>query len=100
MPILTSSIFFLLQGLSDLQSGLIRTPLPPQETFRDDPLRMIRCVRFASRYGFSLDNEIVLALSNPDLQKALREGISRERVGIELDKMFASENVRLSGLQD
>jgi tRNA nucleotidyltransferase (CCA-adding enzyme) len=46
------------QGLNDLREGIIRTPLPPKETFLDDPLRVLRCVRFASRFGFSIVPEV------------------------------------------
>lgn len=47
-----------LQGLDDLRNGIIRTPLPPLQTFRDDPLRVIRCIRFASRFGFAMTPEL------------------------------------------
>jgi hypothetical protein len=49
------------QGMDDLREGLIRTPLNPKETFRDDPLRLLRVVRFASRYGFTIASEIMEA---------------------------------------
>ena len=81
----------ILQGLSDLEKGIIRTPLPPRSTFDDDPLRIIRCVRFASRYGFELHADIVEALKDEEIKKALRERISRERVGIEVEKMFGGQ---------
>jgi tRNA nucleotidyltransferase (CCA-adding enzyme) len=68
---------------------MIRTPLEPVSTFEDDPLRIIRCVRFASRYNFELHPDIEAALREESLRKALRERISRERVGIEVEKMFA-----------
>lgn len=75
-------------GLNDLRDGIIRTPLPPSETFTDDPLRIIRCVRFASRFGFEMVQELKDAASNPDIQNALVQKISRERVGEELHKMM------------
>lgn len=53
-----------MQGLDDLRNGIIRTPLPPLQTFRDDPLRVIRCIRFASRFGFAMI---------PELQEAARD---------------------------
>lgn len=42
------------RGLDDLRDGIIRTPLPPITTFQDDPLRVLRAVRFAARFGFTL----------------------------------------------
>ncbi|GBE78504.1 CCA tRNA nucleotidyltransferase, mitochondrial [Sparassis crispa] len=76
------------KGLDDMRSGTIRTPLPPKETFSDDPLRVIRCIRFASRYGFDMVPELQEAAQDPEIQEALASKISRERVGEELDKMM------------
>lgn len=56
------------QGLDDLKAGIIRTPLPPRETFMDDPLRVLRCIRFASRYGFEIDEGVSKAIHDPDIQ--------------------------------
>lgn len=46
-------------GLLDLQSKVLRTPLEPLKTFTDDPLRILRVLRFKSRYGFSIDQSII-----------------------------------------
>jgi tRNA nucleotidyltransferase (CCA-adding enzyme) len=43
------------RGVADLEAGVVRTPLPPRETFLDDPLRVLRCVRFAARFGFRIE---------------------------------------------
>jgi len=51
-------------GLQDMQAKLIRTPLKAVDTFMDDPLRMIRSVRFAHRFGFTIHEEIVQAAQN------------------------------------
>lgn len=75
-------------GLSDLSHKLIRTPLEPLQTFRDDPLRVLRCVRFASRFGYTLVDDVAAAIRNTEILDALRTRISRERVGIELEKML------------
>ena len=68
--------------------GLIRTPLEPFETFRDDPLRVIRCIRFASRFNFDMVPELCQAAKNTEIKNALINKISRERIGIEFDKMI------------
>ncbi|KAK7694187.1 hypothetical protein QCA50_001367 [Cerrena zonata] len=84
------------KGLIDLQNGLVRTPLSPRETFMDDPLRVIRCIRFASRFGFTLDPLLKESASDPHIQEAIRSKISRERVGEELDKMLKGRDPLLS----
>ncbi|KAM6498359.1 hypothetical protein JOM56_006307 [Amanita muscaria] len=76
------------KGLSDLRDGIIRTPLPPKETFLDDPLRILRCIRFAGRFGFTLVPEIEDAAKDPEIQEALVSKIARERVGVEIAKML------------
>jgi tRNA nucleotidyltransferase/poly(A) polymerase len=80
------------QGLADLRSGVIRTPLPPARTFCDDPLRMLRAVRFASRFRFALDPSVEEALRRPDNVQALASKISRERVGAEVAAMLRGPN--------
>ena len=75
-------------GLEDLTKGVVRTPLPPRTTFLDDPLRILRAVRFAARFGFSLDRQIVDAATDTDVQTALRTKVSRERVGKEVCSML------------
>ena len=75
-------------GLKDLQDGVVRTPLPPRTTFLDDPLRILRSVRFASRFGFSLDDAIVHAATDAEVQEKLLSKVSRERVGKEVQGML------------
>ncbi|KAM3577110.1 hypothetical protein VYU27_001028 [Nannochloropsis oceanica] len=84
------------KGLSDLLSpeGVIRTPLPALTTFLDDPLRLLRAVRFAARFALPLDDDIVKAAKDGDLQKALYEKVSRERVGIEVEGMLSGKDAR------
>ncbi|EPS36121.1 hypothetical protein H072_10462 [Dactylellina haptotyla CBS 200.50] len=76
------------RGLSDLRDGLIRTPLAPYETFKDDPLRVLRLIRFASRLSFTIVPEVSQEMKNPDIKNALKLKISRERVLAEVEKML------------
>ena len=55
-------------GLKDLEDGFIRTPLDPIQTFMDDPLRILRCVRFTMRFGFIIDPRIPIAALDPLVQ--------------------------------
>ena len=59
------------QGLDDLRDGLIRTPLAPRETFLDDPLRVIRTVRFSGRFGYELDQELKDSAASQEIQVRL-----------------------------
>jgi poly(A) polymerase len=77
----------LFNGLGDMQAKIIRTPLDPDITFSDDPLRMMRAVRFATQLCFNI---------YPDTFEAIRRNaarisiISRERIADELNKIMAS----------
>jgi tRNA nucleotidyltransferase (CCA-adding enzyme) len=75
-------------GLEDLAAHRIRTPLNPRTTFMDDPLRVLRLIRFASRLTFSIDPESEVYMSDPAVKDALKLKISRERVGVEVEKML------------
>jgi poly(A) polymerase len=80
-------------GLADLQAGLLRTPLDPVATFSDDPLRMLRAVRFAAQLGFKLDQSLPPAMRT--LAGRLRPPVvSVERIADELRKMLVSERPR------
>ncbi|KAK4103521.1 hypothetical protein N658DRAFT_421352 [Parathielavia hyrcaniae] len=75
-------------GLGDLREGLIRTPMEPLQTFLDDPLRVLRLVRFASRLGFRIDEQAEEVMGDERVLGNLRVKISRERIGVELEKMM------------
>lgn len=75
-------------GHDDMRSKIIRTPLKPYKTFQDDPLRILRLIRFASRLDYSLHPEAKDAMKDSDIKEALRKKISRERVGVEFEKMM------------
>ncbi|CEJ58203.1 hypothetical protein PMG11_06869 [Penicillium brasilianum] len=76
------------RGLDDMKKHIIRTPLEPYQTFKDDPLRVLRLIRFASRLGYQIDQETESAMQNEDISVALKLKISKERVLNELDKML------------
>ncbi|KAK4975633.1 hypothetical protein LTR28_009066 [Elasticomyces elasticus] len=85
----TSSIEdFTGRGYKDMQVKIIRTPLEPYQTFKDDPLRVLRLIRFASRLGYTIDPAAEESMKNPEIQAALKAKISRERIGKELEKML------------
>ena len=72
-------------GIYDLEDGIIRTPLDPDITFSDDPLRMMRCVRFSAQLKFYIDDETFEALSrNAERIKI----VSGERIADELNKIM------------
>jgi len=80
------------RGLKDLQKGLLRTPLTPLKTFLDDPLRVLRLIRFASRFGFDIEEETYNSMKEDSIKTALIHKISRERVGVEVEKTLQSAN--------
>lgn len=75
------------RGLDDLKSGKIVTPLPPKDTFLDDPLRVLRAIRFSARFDFEMVEELKIAASNNDVKSAISCKISKERIGHEIDLM-------------
>ncbi len=76
------------RGFEDMELKVIKTPLAPLQTFKDDPLRLLRAIRFASRFDYEIAAEDAKAMRNQDIKDALRLKISRERVGVEVTKML------------
>ena len=74
-------------GIGDLKEKTIRTPLDPDITFSDDPLRMMRCVRFATQLGFYIDDETFDSLERNRERISI---ISKERIADELNKIILS----------
>lgn len=74
-------------GIADLEKGVIRTPLDPDITFSDDPLRMMRAVRFATQLGFTILPETFEAMRR---NSGRIEIITRERINDELGKIMRS----------
>ena len=74
-------------GLADLEDGIIATPLDPDVTFSDDPLRMMRCIRFATQLNFQIEDKTFEGLE----QMAERiKIVSGERIAVELNKIIMS----------
>jgi poly(A) polymerase len=78
-------------GIEDLMAGVLRTPVAPERSFGEDPLRMMRAARFASQLGFRLDDESFRALS---AMADRIHGISVERVNEELSKLLRTDAPR------
>ena len=76
------------KGHDDMKAKIIRTPLEPYQTFKDDPLRVLRLIRFASRLDYQIDPPAMESMKDPEIKAALQAKISRERVGVELEKML------------
>lgn len=76
------------QGWNDIKLRIIRTPLAPDQTFSDDPLRMMRAIRFATELNFKIDMAAVQAIAK---NKERIKIISKERITDELNKIIASK---------
>ena len=74
-------------GIADLEDGIIATPLDPEVTFSDDPLRMMRCIRFATQLNFEIEDETFEALQRMAQRIKI---VSGERIEVELNKIIMS----------
>ena len=74
-------------GIADLDKGIIRTPLDPDTTYSDDPLRMIRAIRFASQLSFTITEESLISIK---ANKERLSILSFERINEELNKIILS----------
>ena len=82
----------LYNGVGDLQSKLIKTPGKPEDSFSDDPLRMMRAARFMSQLNFTIDPAVITAIKS---MTSRLEIISAERIRDEFTKIILSDNPRL-----
>jgi poly(A) polymerase len=82
----------LYNGVGDLESKLIKTPGKPEDSFSDDPLRMMRAARFMSQLNFTIDPAVIAAIKS---MTARLEIISAERIRDEFTKIIMSDNPRL-----
>lgn len=80
------------RGFEDLRRGIVSTPLPALTTLLDDPLRVLRSVRFAARLRFTMDDALRNAAMTEDVRIALAQKVARERVGSEVDLMLRSQD--------
>ena len=74
-------------GIADLEDGIIATPLDPEVTFSDDPLRMMRCIRFATQLNFQIEEETFAGLQRMASRIKI---VSGERIAVELNKIMLS----------
>ncbi len=72
-------------GIADLEDGIIATPLDPEVTFSDDPLRMMRCIRFATQLNFQIEDETFEGLQRMADRIKI---VSGERIAVELNKIM------------
>ncbi|KIA84687.1 tRNA nucleotidyltransferase [Kaistella solincola] len=79
-------------GLKDLQHKILRTPLEPSQTYSDDPLRMMRAIRFASTLKFKIEENSLNAISK---EAARIKIVSMERIMVEFNKIMLSEKPSL-----
>ncbi|WVW83021.1 hypothetical protein I302_105037 [Kwoniella bestiolae CBS 10118] len=86
------------RGLSDLENKIACTPLPPRQTFQDDPLRILRCIRFASRFNLKIEDHVMEAIKEEDVKSAIATKVSKERIGIEVNKMLQHDPFRAMSL--
>lgn len=76
------------RGLEDLKAGKICTICDPKCSFREDPLRMIRAVRFSYEFHFKLDSMVEQALKDSELRSLLTQTVSEKRIKKEIEKGF------------
>jgi tRNA nucleotidyltransferase (CCA-adding enzyme) len=84
------------KGVQDLITNTMRTPVDPLRTFKDDPLRIFRVIRFAAKYKGNLDPATYQAMQDPSLKEEIKQKISKERIGTEMKKMFSNPNAEVA----
>jgi poly(A) polymerase len=84
----------LFKGAEDLDSKILRTPLPAAQTMMDDPLRFLRALRFAITKGFTIHEDIFKAMEQPAILEKLEKVVSAERIRDEVFKMMKADTVK------
>jgi len=80
------------RGFDHLRRGIVATPLPALTTLLDDPLRVLRSIRFAARLRFRMDDDLRNAAQDRRVRVALAQKVARERIGSEVDLMLRSQD--------
>lgn len=80
-------------GQEDLKNKILRTPIAPETTFLDDPLRVLRFLRFAITKGFTISRESAIAMEDKSVLDKLKLVVSQERIREELEKMFKHDTL-------
>lgn len=78
-------------GLEDLANGIAKTPIDPVKTYSDDPLRLYRCIRFATKYNLEVDKNIIYAAQDINVINSLNTKVSSERVFKEIGGYVLSD---------
>ena len=79
-------------GEEHLRQRKAVTPIDPLRTFLEDPLRILRVIRFSARFNLSVDKAVIEAAKDERVQRALLKKISRERIWVEFSKIMSHEN--------
>ena len=87
-------IIDLFEGVYDLRTKVLRTPLDPMITLLDDPLRMLRGLRFSITKGFIIDSELWNSMLDPRVLDKLKEVVSHERMREEITKMMKHDTIK------
>ena len=91
---LDGTIIDLFEGRKHLKENILITPLDPEKTFMDDPLRMIRALRFSITRGFEIHESLWKEMFKPELLDKLQEVVSQERIQGEPTKMLKHDTVK------
>ncbi len=91
---LDGNIIDLCGGCKDLEARILRTPIDPNKTMLDDPLRVLRGIRFCITKDFVMCEELVNSIANPDVITKLFNVVSQDRIREELTKMFKFSTVK------
>lgn len=90
----TGAIIDVCGGINDLENRILKTPMDPEITLMDDPLRIIRGFRFSITKNLALDNNFITALHNDKIWIKFLNVVSTERICEELDKMFKFDTIK------